>query len=414
MSSQGLRMTVARGDAAFEGWFRALRRGFQSAELTDEQVSESRTRQRYRRKVAVHDDLAPDPATPVGTFATWTSALTVPGRVDVPALAVSGVTVAATHRRRGIARALMAGELSVARDLGFPVAVLTATEASIYQRYGFAPAAMSAAWSIDVRRAGWAGPATMGRLDYVSRERARELAPALHERVRLREPGEVPVPAGHWDNLLRTRPDVERAGEVRVVIHTAPTGEVDGLLIHRIVANPSAYADATLEIDLLIAATDDAYRALWRFAIEHDLVSTVVAEERSVDEPLRWMLADERAATVSVRDHQYVRILDLAAALTARTYAAPGRFVFEVTDPLGFIDGVHSLVIDEDGRAEVTAGDAGGGQRVALGATELAALYLGAHRATALRTAGRLVAEDTEPIDRSFGSTVTPRLSFWY
>ena len=54
--------------------------------------------------------------------------------------AISMVTVAATHRRRGIARGLLEGELRAAASAGVPMAGLTVTEATIYGRYGFGPA----------------------------------------------------------------------------------------------------------------------------------------------------------------------------------------------------------------------------------------------------------------------------------
>ena len=79
-----------------------------------------------------------------------------------------------------------------------------------------------------------------------------------------------------------------------------------------------------MTVSYLLAETDDAYAALWRFFLELDLVGEVRAHELSVDEPLLWMISDQRAATVMVRDHQYVRILDVPAALEARTFGAPG------------------------------------------------------------------------------------------
>lgn len=355
------------------------------------------------------------PDAPVATFATWGSELTVPGDRVIDALAISSVTVSATHRRRGIARALMEGELRTGIDHGFPVAMLTATEASIYQRYGFAPAAMAATWSIDPRRTEWCGAPTEGRVDIVSRDQARRIVERLHEQIRARRPGEAAATSAHWDSVLRTRPDATDPGDVRAVVHTGAAGVIDGVVVYRVTENEQEYADSSIDVDAMVTDSDDAYRALWRFLLEHDLIAQVRASELSVEEPLRWMLSDPRAARVEITDHHYVRVLDVVAALEARRYGAPGRFVLEITDPVGLIAGTYTLTVTADGVVDVAPGaTAEGAVHVRMGATELAALYLGAHSADALHTAGRLRTDDPAALDRTFRSTTAPRLSFWY
>src|SRR5690606_5497601 len=137
----------------------------------------------YRRTTGVWDD-GDDPVAPVGTVSSWPAALTVPGGRTVQAWAISSVSVAPTHRRRGVARAMLEAELRTASALGLPLAMLTVSESTIYGRFGFAPAAMTANLLIDTRRAKWAGRLPGGRLRFVSREEARELLPELSERSR--------------------------------------------------------------------------------------------------------------------------------------------------------------------------------------------------------------------------------------
>ena len=79
------------------------------------------------------------PDAPVATIASWIGELTVPGGRGIPSCAISAVTVAPTHRRRGIARAMLEGELGAALDAGAPIAMLTVSESTLYGRYGFAP-----------------------------------------------------------------------------------------------------------------------------------------------------------------------------------------------------------------------------------------------------------------------------------
>ena len=91
----------------------------------------------------------------------------------------------------------------------------------------------------------------------------------------------------------------------------------------------------------LWAANVEVERALWRYALDLDLVEVLWIDERPVDEPLRWMLADFRALEVRAQfDEQWVRLLDVPAALAARTYGSTARgaadadVVLEVFDPL--------------------------------------------------------------------------------
>lgn len=401
-------------EAGFAGWTNALRRGFLGAEVEADAASRLEPRMRYRRKLGVFDPSSPQSDVPVATFADWIAPLAVPGG-DVTACAISSVTVAPTHRRRGIARAMMAGELRRARQVGAAVAMLTATEASIYQRYGFAPAAMAATWTIDPRRVRWIGPQPQGRLDFLERDAAAVIAPSLHERMRGREPGETSPPPSQWENWFGTHPDAEKPGNIRVVAYTSPAGAVEGMVVYHLESGEHGpFDEPRLAVDVLLLASDDAYAAIWRYLLEHDLMTRVTASELSPDEPLRWMIDDPRAAVVSVVDHHYVRILDVVAALEGRTYAAPGRFALAIDDPMEIIGGEFVLNISADGSATVTAGSDATAVGVTLSATALAALYLGEHSARTLRTAGRLSTDDADAVDDAFRSRVTPRLSFWY
>jgi predicted acetyltransferase len=64
-----------------------------------------------------------------------------------------------------------------------------------------------------------------------------------------------------------------------------------------------------------------------------DLIDAVNLSNRPVDEPARWLLQDARTLVMTQRvDFMWLRLLDVAAALSARRYAAPGEVVLEVTD----------------------------------------------------------------------------------
>ena len=136
-----------------------MARGFMEGEPTAAQLEASLERSLRRRMVGVIDPAAPEAGRPVATFASWVAELSIPGGRGIPSVAISAVTVAPTHRRRGILRSMMEGELRRADALGVPVAVLTVSESTIYGRFGFAAAAMSGNLTIDVPSRAVDGPA---------------------------------------------------------------------------------------------------------------------------------------------------------------------------------------------------------------------------------------------------------------
>ncbi len=110
---------------------RAADRGFLGAEPNADSLSSARTTFRSRRNIGVYEEGADAGAFPVATTNAWVTPLTLPGGDEIGMWAISMVTVAATHRRRGIARALLEGELRAAASAGVPIAGLTASEATI-------------------------------------------------------------------------------------------------------------------------------------------------------------------------------------------------------------------------------------------------------------------------------------------
>ena len=122
----------------------------------------------------------------------------MPGGARVDSWAISSVTVAPTHRRRGIARAFLTGELRTAQALGLPLAILTVSESVIYGRWGFGPATFASEWRVDTKRVRWAGGETPGRLSFTQPEDYRETGRAVLDRVMAGRTGEI--------GLTRTSP----------------------------------------------------------------------------------------------------------------------------------------------------------------------------------------------------------------
>src|SRR3954447_19307514 len=136
----------------------------------------------------------------VATFRSYATELTVPGGV-VTADAVTNVTVAPTHRRRGILSTLMRDDLAAAGARGEPVAILVASEWPIYGRYGFGPAVDIVEIELDARLARFAMPGD-GQVAMVSPQELREAAPAVYEAHRSATPGAIERSGAWWDRRL--------------------------------------------------------------------------------------------------------------------------------------------------------------------------------------------------------------------
>ena len=396
----------------FGRWLHAENRGFHAPGFSEESAQEAMDGIAYRRTTGVWDGTGADPLTPVATVNSFATPLTVPGGRSVDSWAISGVTVSSTHRRRGIARALLEAELRTAVAQQLPVAILTVSESTIYGRFGFAPAVLASDYEIDARKAAWTGPAPAGRVQFVPTEQLLEQATALVERVRLTNPGEIETWPRLWERALgQGVDDKDYAKKLRAVRYDDADGTPQGFALYTLKEHESDYSRHTATVRQLVAATDDAYAGLVSFLLELDLTSTVVLPLRSVDEPLRWQVSDFRAVRVTdTRDHLWVRILNVIDALEAREYVMPVRLVLDVSDDLGFAAGRFELL---NGVVTQTSAD----PDLSLSVNELGAVYLGGVSPLTLQRAGRITEHTpgaVESMDAAFRSPRTPWLSEWF
>jgi predicted acetyltransferase len=410
----GLRFDVVdtSDDAAFSAWLQANARGFLGPRDSEEAIAQRRGYLAYRRTTGVWDESGADAATPVATVDSWPTKLSVPGRTDIDAWAISSVSVAPTHRRRGVATALLQSELRTASSLGVPIAMLTVTESTIYGRFGFAPAVMGTNVTIDTRRVRWSGPEPAGRVQFVTQEILLADGLAIVDNVRLNNPGQIQYSGLLWERQLGTMITDETAKSLRFARYDDAHGNPAGFVIYRIIENEADFTKNELVVLSLVAATDDAYAALWRFVLEYDLIEKVTAPLRPATEPVRWMISDFRAMSTSETDHLWTRILDVPRALEARSYANSGRIVLGVTDDLGFADG--DWAIDVDGRGVATVSRVTDETpAVRLGVNDLSAIFLGGVSALTLAQAGRILGDATE-LDRLFRWPGTAWSSIWF
>jgi predicted acetyltransferase len=352
----------------------------------------------------------------VGTLRSFPTTLTVPGPSEIEVAALTNVTVAPTHRRRGLLSQMITGDLTACALRGEAMSILIASEYPIYGRFGYGHAADSAAYTVDTRSVRFRHPGT-GWVELVDLPTARKIAPELYESFRASQPGSIGRDDRWWD---RTFDQVEVPGEEPFrgycAVYRAPSGEVEGYVRYRADSNWEGMRPrGTITVDELLSVSDRAYQRLWQFCCEVDLVATVNAHDRSIAEQLPWLLVDGRSVRQTHRfDFLWVRILDVCAALSRRHYLSPGRIVIEVTDPLGFAAGTYAVEVDGDGQKCTRTSDEA---ELTLPVEVLGSIYLGGPR-LGLAAAGRMV-EESRPgamrrAESMFGSDLEPWCNTWF
>ncbi len=334
-----------------------------------------------------------DEGRPVGSLRGISFEVTVPGGASVPLDGISAVTVAPTHRRRGLLSRMMAGELSAAKERGEPLSGLYAAEFPIYARFGFGPAAESATWHLDARAAAW-NRELPGTVEIVEPQVALERAPAVYDKVRALTPGAVTRPSVHWERNLGFIPREGEPGQGKDILNALcydENGEAVGFVRYKFGEErwTKQRPDNTVEAFDLFAVNVEYEARLWKFLADHDWVSHVVAKElRRIDELWRELLVDRRAAWSDEQwEGEWLRVLDPAAALAARRYEVPGRIVLRVVDKDGYADGTFALDGGPDG---ATCAPTTESPEVTLSAAVLASIYLGGFSAARYALLGRL------------------------
>lgn len=317
----------------------------------------------------------------VGSAGNLSLQLTVPGPATVPTAGVTVVGVLPTHRRRGILTALMGRVADDARRRGEPIASLLAAESTIYRRFGYGAAVASSTVELDRTYARLRQPVDIaGRVRIVDDGDMAALLAEIHHRYRRQQPGEVSRSPGWWARYLEDPPERRSGAGPRF----AAVWEGDqGYVTYRSSQNwDDGLPGFTLTVEQLVAVSPAVRAGLWQYCFGIDLVRVIKAF-LPIDDPLRWMLVDSRRLrTTSVTDFLWVSLLDIEAALSARTYGADQTLVMEVAGA-----GRYRLAGGECRRTDDLPD-------LALEATDLAAAYLGGVRFATLARAG-LVAELT-------------------
>ncbi|WP_308813069.1 GNAT family N-acetyltransferase [Arthrobacter sp. PAMC25284] len=192
---------AAKDDPAYPGsvaWKRAVDFGFHDARRTDERVDKGLEMDRADRRVMTGAYQAGPVAghslgadIPVATFGTMTRTLNIGFGRLLDTRLVTNVTVRTSHRRRGLLRRMMGGELALARQEGLAMAALTASEASIYGRFGYGVATSEQSVKVDTTARFVLKHIPVGSVEVADPKVLLELAPEVFDRLHRVTPGSI-------------------------------------------------------------------------------------------------------------------------------------------------------------------------------------------------------------------------------
>jgi predicted acetyltransferase len=279
------------------------------------------------------------------------------------------------------------------------MAILNASEAAIYGRFGYGISSWYHSVGVPTARATFRRPALDAPLALVPQDQARDLVSPMYDRWCATRPGALSRSRAWWDAVLGERQAWRGGGSVFVVVCDAEPG---GFAIYTI-DNTKPLGAWIVEVRELCAGDPIIEGRLWRYLLEIDLVGQVIVEARPTDDPLRWELADPRAYGVTaLRDYLQVRLLDVPAALQARTYDRDATLTLAVHDPFRpATDGNYHLRV-VDGVAAVDRGPLDpGGADLELDVADLGSLYLGGVAAHDLAVTGRLTERAAGAVNRA-------------
>ena len=265
----------------------------------------------------------------VGTGGADSFDMTLPGGQTAPVAGVAYITTSPTHRRRGIQRKIMSRVHDDARARGDTACILWASLGNLYGRYGYGNSIPSHGWKIRGAYTQFSHcPEFNGSFRLVRRDEAIPLMAKVYDAARFDRPGMVNRRAKRWQYEVHPRKNAD-----------------DFVAVYEEDGQPRGYAQyvfnpkqtdldpfaMTLEVHEAISLDRRAHAAIWRFVFDEPLAYEIVAPYRPIDDPIYWMLADQRRLRRETNDTIWLKPLDIAALLSKRAYQAAGSFVIEVS-----------------------------------------------------------------------------------
>jgi predicted acetyltransferase len=303
---------------------------------------------------------------------------------------------------------MMRAQLDNVHERGEPLAALWASEETIYRRYGYGLASLSLELGIPrVHGAFRPGVEQAGGVRLVDATEAAKLMPPVYDAFRRATPGTYERDGAWWEErTLIDLPEFRFGAGPKLYAVLEVDGMAQAYAVYRLnVSFGNLGPETKVQTQEVIGMTPPATASIWRYLLDVDWTQTVVARLLAVDHPLLLLLARLNLSRPTISDGLWMRLVDVGAALSGRSYAGDGAVVLDVRD---------QFCEWNAGRWRVEGGEAGRTDAevdLALDVADLGSVYLGGFTFRELWRAGQVEERREGGLDRAddlFRTDVAP------
>jgi len=274
-----------------------------------------------------------------GIYGVRPMQMSLPGGAVVPVAGLTWVGVHPDARRRGVLSAMMTDHLARTHEAGTAISALHASEAGIYGRFGYGLAVLT--HEVEVGRGTiFTAPHLEDEASAITTHMVTMADPGVTERMRACQlasatafPGTIVGSPDFFSLMAVQTPETLRDKEPRRILFARRDGRDVGFVGLRRQhkwqnARPSGVVTAGT-----FCGSPAARLALARRVVDLDLMGTTKLENIGVDDPLLgWVGGPRGTGSLQTWDSTWVRLVDLEAAWSLRSYEADCDVVVEVSD----------------------------------------------------------------------------------
>ena len=274
-----------------------------------------------------------------GIYGVRPMEMSLPGGALVPIAGLTWVGVHPDARRRGVLAAMMTDHLTRAHDAGTAVSALHASEAGIYGRFGYGLAVLTHQVSLG-RGTTFAAPHLDEEVAGITTHLATMADPGVAERMRECQlagapeaPGTIVGSPDFFSLMSFEPPEALRDKEPRRILFARRDGADLGFVgLRREHKWNDARPSGTVVVGTFCGSSA-ARLALARRVVDLDLMGTTKLENVGVDDPvLGWVGGPRGTGDLKTWDSTWIRLIDLGAAWSLRSYEGDCDVVVEVED----------------------------------------------------------------------------------
>jgi predicted acetyltransferase len=323
----------------------------------------------------------------VTSYAAWPLTVVMNGR-DVPTAGITMVGTLPVARRLGALRKVTTRHFEILHEEGKrPVSALYASRAAIYRRYGYSPVVTNNTYTVEPRYLQFvAGKEPAGRFIENTNNDISVIAELYdsfidNRTAYLRRTQEM------WQRRLNP-PARDNREQYKIIYEE--DGKKQGYVIYTttLIQEGRNRFSQNIFINDLVWQTPSAYRALWEFFYNMDVVIEITRGQASSDDPLPMLLQEPRMLSTRSSDGLYARIIDVSNALPQRGYDEKGKLTFRIMDTMcPWNEGIWELETSSSGSMIKHSKES---PQLDIPISTLALIYFGQISATEAARMGRL------------------------